>query len=172
MPFSGVRGSDLRTSQTSSEPTPIAKKSVKPKLPSQAAVKGSLSGLVMCLKCATGPASIAKPSMNSRLPMLNATANLRGFTASNGKVRKATRKHTAAPAQQSRKPRNRSQRLRAANQQGSGSWHAESRNRDSRQRKVGLFLVCTLIRPQWDIAGQTQRARQAGKWIAGSVCCR
>ena len=91
--------------------TPIAKKSVKARLPSQAAVNGSLSFEVICFKWAIGPARMANPSMKRRLPILKATANLRGLTARRGRVRKATRKHTAAPAQHNRKPRKRSQRL-------------------------------------------------------------
>jgi hypothetical protein len=53
------------------------------------------------------------PSIKSKLPMLKATANLRGRTAMRGMVRKATKKQTAAPAQHSKKPRKRSQRERA-----------------------------------------------------------
>jgi len=48
------------------------------------------------------------PPMNSMLPKLKATANLRGLIASIGIVKKATKKQTAAPAQQHKKPRNRS----------------------------------------------------------------
>jgi hypothetical protein len=91
--------------------TPIAKKSVSARLPSQAAVNGSLSFEVICFKWAIGPARMANPSMKRRLPILKATANLRGLTARRGRVRNATRKHTAAPAQHNKKPRKRSQRL-------------------------------------------------------------
>lgn len=51
--------------------TPIAKKSVRPRLPSHAAVKGSRSFDVMCLRCASGPAMMAKLRQRSRMAGAN-----------------------------------------------------------------------------------------------------
>lgn len=116
--------------RANTERTPIAKNKVRARLPSHAAVNGSRSLEVMCFRCASGPASIANlaaevgvnretfgtcrtrlsphPNINNKLPILKATANFLGLMASIGIVKKATKKHTAAPAQHSRKPRNRS----------------------------------------------------------------
>lgn len=53
-----------------------------------------------------GPMRMVNPNITSKLPRLNANANFAGLSASIGKVRNATKKHTMAPASDPMNPSN------------------------------------------------------------------
>jgi len=78
---------------------------------------GSRAELKMCLRCAIGPVRSAKPNMNSRLPALNASANLCGLNAIMGGMtkKKENEKQMKEPTRHARKPRNLSHRLKLMN---------------------------------------------------------
>lgn len=53
-----------------------------------------------------GPMRIEKPTMTSRLPVLNAKANFAGRTGSHGSPMKAKKKQTIAPIKHAPNPNN------------------------------------------------------------------
>lgn len=68
---------------------------------------------IKCLMWFTGPTRIEKPTMTSKLPTLNASANFAGRTGSHGSPMNAKKKHTTAPTKHAPKPSNLSHRDRA-----------------------------------------------------------